>query len=107
MEKLEDYIVQDSNDKIKLSVTGNYDQFKALRKTKKYKQLIKSGIKVVFKPKKYGEEKLTLLNGNSNTINFNHILYSLILKEKDPYLLQVYESVIKNKDINVEDVMFL
>jgi len=43
---------QESKDDVKITLSGNYDEFKAFKKTEKYKQLTCEGTKVVFKVKK-------------------------------------------------------
>jgi hypothetical protein len=51
-EKADDIIIPETEDKIKLSISGEYEDFKTFKKTKKYKELTQKGVKVVFKPKK-------------------------------------------------------
>lgn len=92
-EELETYKIPKSEDKIKLTVSGNYQEFKSIKKTKKYKKLIDQGVKIVFKPKKI--EDVDGLN-SSDVKNFNTILDDLILKENNTYLTDVYKLIIKN-----------
>jgi hypothetical protein len=121
VEDIEDYVPPVSDDTIKITVSGNYDDFKALRKTKKYKDLVNK-VKIVFKPKKVkvplpgaeNKEGKTEENedGNedgNNTLHteFPEILHTLINTEKNNYLLQVYELIINNKEICADDIMFL
>ena len=100
VENIDTYDIEKNNikkDRIKLSVSGNYDQFKALKKTQKYKNIIKNGIKVVFKPKKI---ELDIQDENLNGIenmSFSIILEDIINKEDDSYLLKTYELLI-NKE---------
>ena len=85
---------------IKLSLNGNYEEFKTFKKTKKYKELVKQGVKVVFKPKKKDikikNEKLSkIINDNTEDLaNFSKIISEIILDEKDPYLSEVYELIV-------------
>ena len=90
-------------DKVKLSITGNYEQFKAFKKTKKYKQIIKTGAKVVFKPKKLEKKECEEVEDS----DFKKILLTLVDKEKDSYLVQIYEDIINGNKINEDDVFFL
>jgi len=97
VEDIDSYKIKETKDKIKITVSGNYEQFKALKKTKKYKKIIKTGIKVVFKSKKLDEtvqsEKLTV----SDSINpFDLILKELIDKENDKYLTDIYKNICNN-----------
>ena len=58
------------------------------KKTKKFKELIKQGIKIIFKPKKKDivlkSEKLTkILNDNTQDLaNFSKIISEIIIEEK-------------------------
>ena len=118
------YTVPDTEDKIKVTLSGSYEEFKALKKTKKYKNLVDKGIKVVFKPKKLKKQSKDadgntseVLTGtsetnensetNSEATDFKLILGSMITVLKDPYLLQAYELVVNGSKIAVDDVLFL
>ena len=100
VEDIDDYKLPETKDKIKLTLSGNYEQFKALKKTKKYKNLLDKGTKVVFKPK-------TITNKNDNNkdddkqqnvdINFKEILYNIIVSENDNYLKETYDLVVNEK----------
>ena len=46
VEDLEDYEVKGGKDKIRLTVSGTYEQFKVFKKSKKYKNLVEKGIKI-------------------------------------------------------------
>lgn len=106
---IEDYEIKETKDKIKLTVSGVYDEFKAFKKTKKYRELIKSGTKVVFKPKKLvkkddkkDDKKIEPVDETS----FTTILSSLVNQEKNPFLFQVYELVVNNNKISEDDIFF-
>lgn len=103
VQDIEEYELPQTEDKIKITLSGVYDEFKAFKKTKKYRELLKDGIKIVFKPKKIQNEK----NEPSDETDFQKILSSLVLKEKNPQLFQLYELVINNKNILEDDIMFL
>lgn len=95
---IDDYKIPDTKDKIKLTVSGVYDEFKALKKTKKYKELIEDGVKVVFKPKITEDKKSSSQERNTNNkiSGFNEILYDIVKKEKNTYLNEAYEIVVNN-----------
>lgn len=110
IDKIDNIIPTDSEDKVKVTMSGVYDDFKAFKKTTKYRELIKKGIKVVFKPKKNNqdnnqenkqENQEKLIESN----NFPEILNKLIMNEKNSYLYQVYEQIVNDK--NIEDDEFL
>jgi len=116
VEDIEDYKHKITDDQIKLTLTGNYEQFKALKKTKEYKNILDTGVKVVFKPKKIQQKKKVTENGQeieipdeikTNSTGFSTILNSLVMEEKNKYLLQSYELIINDKEINYDDVFFL
>jgi DNA repair exonuclease SbcCD nuclease subunit len=105
IEALEKYVVKDTTDQIKLTVNGDYEDFKTIKKTQKYKELVSKGVKVVFKPKK---ESIPLINDISNGgSNFQTILNSIVMKEKNENLMRIYEMVVNNKNVAEDDVFFL
>lgn len=121
VDDVDTYNVPETEDKIKVTLSGSYEEFKALKKTKKYKNLIDKGIKVVFKPKKLkkvtesSSNDVTETSGdsvipsetNTEATDFKVILGSMITELKDPYLLQAYELVVNGSQIAVDDVLFL
>lgn len=99
IEDIEKCKINDDKDKIKISISGEYEEFKIFKKSNKYKQLVNKGVKVVFKPKKI-EMKLRNdsiqenINKNNGSNNFLKILQDIIDKEDNSYLKEVYESVV-------------
>jgi len=113
VEDIDKYEVPTTDDKIKVTLNGNYDQFKALKKTNKYKNLLEKGVKVIFKPKKNikridadGNEKV-LDENIHNGLHFNTILDSLVNTHRDPYLFEAHELVVNGKEMDIKDVLFL
>ena len=107
VENIDNYVLPETEDKIKITVSGSYDDFKALKKTKKYKKLIKDGIKVVFKPKQIKSSELGIEELEKKETTFNTILDEIINKSKDNYLFETYQLVINNKQIKASDVIYL
>jgi len=107
VEDMEEFSVPDSEDKIKITVSGVYDQFKAFKKTKKYKDIVNKGVKIVFKPKKLEMKKKEDDINISSDISFKTILSGVINKQKDKYLSQAFEFIVNEKEIDSEDIMFL
>ena len=106
IEKIEECkLPENTDDKVKITISGVYDDFKAFKKSKKYKDLIKSGTKVVFKPKKITNKKEEQQVDDKE--DFKITLSSLINQEKNPFLMQIYELVVNNKNISEEDIIFL
>lgn len=97
-ETIDEFVIpNDTEDKIKVSVSGNYNEFKALKKTKKYKELIKKGLKVVFKPKRLDNVLTNTDNMSYNVederVEFVNILDSIIKRENNEYLKKIYTTV--------------
>lgn len=106
-DNIENYKIKDNDkDKIKITVSGVYDEFKAFKKSKKYNELIKSGAKVVFKAKKVKEEE-KVETSSFEERDFTKILYDLILDSKNIQLFQQYEMIINNKIISEGDIFFI
>ena len=105
IENVTNFEIKDTENKIKLSISGCYEEFKAFKKTNKYKDFIKKGVKVIFKPKKI--EIKTNNKIDTEDTSFSNIISLLVKNKKDEYLFQVYEEIINNKKISVEDVIFL
>lgn len=112
VEDVDTYEVPITEDTLKVTVSGNYDQFKALKKTKKYKNLLDKGVKIIFKPKKIkklenGTGTLSETEEKTNSSDFQTILGTIVNDQKDPYLVRAYELIVNGKDVNTDDVMFL
>jgi len=101
---MEEYKLPDTEDKIKITISGVYDEFKAFKKTKKYRELMKTGTKVTFKPKKI-KKGTSEENTPVDETDFHKILDALINTEKNPFLYQVYELIVHNKKTSEEDVI--
>ena len=95
---IDDFIIPiDTEDKIKVSVSGNYNEFKALKKSKKYKEMIKKGVKVVFKPKRIDSvtiEENSIDNIDDERVEFLSILDSVVKKENNEYFTKMYNTIL-------------
>jgi hypothetical protein len=110
VEDVDNYEVPQTEDTLKVTLSGNYDQFKALKKTKKYKNLLDKGVKVIFKPKKIKKEDENKTISEEDQVvssDFKTILGSIINDQKDPYLFRAYELIVNGKEISLDDIMFL
>lgn len=115
---IDEYETPNTEDKIKVSISGVYDDFKAFKKTKKYKNMLEKGVKIVFKPKKI-EIKKHKENIEQNCVdqkendeistdtNFKTILLNIVNEQKNSHLLQAFELVVNNKELYHNDVLFL
>ena len=92
VDDIDDYNYDENiKDKIKITVNGVYEQFKCFKKTKKYKELLNKGVKIVFKQKKMEENN----NVEMEQHNFLDILHNIISKENNEHLNIIYKKVIK------------
>lgn len=85
------------HDKLKITVSGVYDQFKAFKKTKQYKMLINNDIKVVFKAKQIEHDTHVPISENKTETVFSDILSKIVNNKKDIYLNDMYNLIIHNK----------
>lgn len=109
-EQVDDFVPKESADKIKLSISGVYEDFKSFKKTKKYKELVDKGIKVVFKPKKaqIKENKESIQKSiDNNTNDFSVIIKDIIDQQKNSYLTEAYELVLNSKTVSSDDILYL
>jgi DNA repair exonuclease SbcCD nuclease subunit len=80
-----------NNDSIRITVSGTHEEFKTLKKSKKYKTLINDGFKIVFSPKKI--LKLDKKHNDHETKSFGLLLDELISAKNDKYLKSAYDAV--------------
>lgn len=108
-----DSVKDNTDDKLKLTISGDHEEFKLFKKSDKYKELVKEGVNVVFKSKK-SEVKMKTENllqviddTNKEEITFKEIVSRLVEKEKDAYLTSAYERVLNDNIVNEDDIFFL
>jgi hypothetical protein len=92
VEDLETYKVKKTEDQVKISVSGSVEEFKSFKKSKKYKELLDSGAKVVFKPKRI-ELKKKYEDDVNDDMNFRKVLLALVMKDDDRRLIEVYDEI--------------
>lgn len=102
LNKLNIELYTSSPDYIKLSVSGTHEEFKTFKKSEKYKELTRKGVKVVFKVFK---KELDSVEKKEHR-GFEEILKELIQKENNPSLLKVYNRIFeKIIPDNTQDVL--
>lgn len=89
-----DVPVMKEGDKVRMTVSGNQEDFKAFKKSNKYKKLVDSGVKVVFKPTK---SDIVLSHTEHDVTDFYEILRGLVEKSDVEHVKSVYESIVKGK----------
>jgi DNA repair exonuclease SbcCD nuclease subunit len=89
------------NDKVRLTVTCSVEEFKSLKKSKKFKELSKSGAKIVCKPEKVQIAEGDLIKKVSEITqdksDFLTILQGLIDEEEDSGLQKLYNEIVLEK----------
>jgi hypothetical protein len=104
--KLDDFkIKENSTDKIRLTITGDYDEFKTFKKTEKYKELNNQGVKVVFRHKK--NKNIEVKHELKDVVDFTNILNNLVSSSKNKNLIRAYEYIINDKKLNEDDIFFV
>jgi DNA repair exonuclease SbcCD nuclease subunit len=104
MDNIDDFAPKETEDQVKITLTGNYDEFKTFKKSEKYKELTKNGTKVVFKTKKVKETDKPDFQ-ETNTSDFRDILYNLVIDTRDETLLEFYELVINNRKFDKDIIL--
>jgi DNA repair exonuclease SbcCD nuclease subunit len=104
MDDIDDFVLKETKDQVKLTLTGNPDDFKAFKDTKKYKELSKKGVKIAFKADK--EYELTKKENISKIVDeenhdFKTILQELISKENDKNLQEFFELIINGREVMI------
>jgi DNA repair exonuclease SbcCD nuclease subunit len=89
-------IPEQENTKVKLSISGDAEDFKTFKKTQQYKDLLTKGVRVVFKHKRAYQPNLPVTNQRG----FPDILFELV--EKDPKLVDLYNQVLGQSAVAVE-----
>ena len=112
IEDIDAFVLPNTVDKIKVTISGTCEQFKSFKKTKKYKDLSDSGVKIVLKPKKIiietDENKISVVHTNTTIeANFNRILFDIVNEQRNPYLIQAFEHVINDKEIDSASILFI
>lgn len=105
---------EDCKDNIKLTLSGNINDFKAIKKTKKYKNLIDKGAKIVFKQKRLEIDDNPIKQVDNNDENkqnactdFKIVLNNIIESKHDSFLYQAYEYVVNDKIVDSDDVIYV
>ena len=102
-----------NGDDIKLTLRGNYDDFKIFRKTQKYKELSDAGIKIVHKnivpiatdtsdPLSCNSDNPTGIFSSQNTQTFQELIYNSIIEKKNDMLLIDFNHIFLGADIDDE-----
>ena len=88
--QFDSFQIPNTIDHIKVTIKGSYEDFKNLKKSKKYKDMIKNGIKISYKHSKMEESSLT----EHDTVDFAEILEKLIHDETNEFVTNAYKKII-------------
>ena len=109
--EMDDIKIPNGEDKIRITVSGDHNDFKTFKKTKQYKDLIDKDVKIVFKQKKsiaaHTEQVRLSICEEGKDSTFLEIVSSSVMREKNPYLFQVYEQLALDRINNVSDTFFI
>jgi DNA repair exonuclease SbcCD nuclease subunit len=92
----------ETKDDIKLTLKGQFEDFKAFKKTEKYKELTKTGVKVVFKTDKKEEalkDEFLQKQKQSADISFEELLKNITYRKNDKELVRLYELLVNNNEV--------
>ena len=96
LSKIKEKITERPDQHIKLTLSGDdYGDFKAFKKSEVYKQLIDTGIKVVFKSKDTVQKFSTLQTKETN-FDFKKILYDSVSSNTD--LMELYNLIVNGEE---------
>jgi hypothetical protein len=96
----------EDGDKVRLTLSGCEDQFKAIKKTLQYKKLVERGVKIVFRKKRSelrGAAEAQVPDG----VHFTEILDEMVAGRADQYLNQSYHLVGHGKEVDLDDMIFI
>lgn len=108
----------EKNTEYKITIDGSYEEFNGFRKTARYKELIKRGLKIVFKQKRsfildkkeQMKERVGITKETSQK-SFNQILEELISQEKNSFLDNLFDTIVMNQvrdEINeIDDIIVI
>lgn len=86
--------LENSLNKLRISVKTDKETFNSLKKTSKYKQLLKKGVKVVLSS---SVKKIQFSGKNQEklkSLSFSEILHNLVMDKQDGVMLGIYNEII-------------
>ena len=90
VDNVDEYVVKENcDDKIKVTLSGSYEEFKSFRKSSKYTELTKKGVRIVYKQKKNKDTTNNDIPEEIREGDFEKILLDLIMKETNKDLIGI------------------
>jgi predicted DNA binding CopG/RHH family protein len=83
-------IPEEAGYNLRVKVRGDAEAFKALKKTRKYKELTKAGVKIVFDARVEETKKKEVV---TEGVDFQNILRELVEKSGSARLQQLYDDI--------------
>jgi len=87
---IKDFVIPETDDKIKISLKGTYSEFKTFKKSSQYKKIIKSGIQVVYS---CDVDEIKEEHESMSSLSFDEVLKSMI--EGNSKLEELYNHISK------------
>jgi len=96
------------NVEYKLTLDGDQEEFEAFKKTVRYKEMIKK-VKIVFKHKRvFIAEKKDYIKSTPTTHKpFNKILEELVSQETNPYLTDLFNTIVLKRTDVKDDILLI
>jgi len=95
MEEVVKFEPVESEHKLRITLSGTYDEFKVFKKSKKYKSLVENNIKVVYRHKTLpGDELATDVAVNND---FYNILLTLVKEEQNSDMMNIYNEIFSER----------
>lgn len=110
MNEIDSYSQPNTQDELKLTLSGDQEQFKAFKKTERYTNLLKGGTKVVFKPTRAElkeEREKSTKNACELNMDFPSLIRTLVDRQRNPYLLQTMEHIVNDRAVDIKDILYL
>ena len=100
-DKIEIPVIKEG-EKVRMTISEKQDEFKAFKKSEKYKKLVEKGVKVVFRPEKI--DMLVLMDKQqkestkqTSVYDFDEILKKLVDDANSKFVFEAYDHVVMNK----------
>lgn len=96
MDKIDKLEVKNTEDKLKITLKGSYDEFKSFKKTQKYRELSKKA-KIVFKTTK-SAQKIAV---DCKETDFSKILDDLVYQEKNSLVYKIHQKLVYDQETDI------
>lgn len=81
---------------LKITLSGNAEEFKTFKKSEKYKELVDGGAKIAFK-----KTESEISERKATSSGFKNVLEELVNAERDEFLSEAYELVVNGREMKI------